>query len=116
MRSIPASSASRPTPSVTRTASCRCMPRRCCCSRVPADVQGGRFAEDEAAGWGRVRRESQAGQPEYGVHRGLRLQPGQVHAETDVRPAGEGEVAAGVGTAYVEVVGRLEDRGITTGA
>ena len=55
---------------------------------------------------GSVRVEPQAGQLAQGRgERGVGFQPGQVHAQAEVRAAGEGQVLPGVAAAHVEAVG-----------
>ena len=79
----------------------------------PQHVDGRRLAEDEAASArGRSRVEPEARQPlQHPLDRDLRLQPGEVHAEADVRPLGERDLEVErSGGSHVEAVGIVEDR------
>jgi hypothetical protein len=86
--------------------------------RGPENVQGRWFPEDQAAGWARpgwIETEiRKAG--EESIHSDLGFEAGEVHAEADVRSAGEGKVTPRVGSAYVVPVWVGEDRWITVRA
>jgi hypothetical protein len=73
---------------------------------IPPHPQGGRLAEDQAARRARVAGiQPEPGEPgQQGLDRHLRLQPGQVRAQAEMRPVREGEVAPGVRPADVECV------------